>query len=191
MEPPQTLVGYARVSTREQHLDLQLDALKKQGCSKIFQDVVSGSKADRPGLKAALEYLRPGDKLVIWKLDRLGRSLQHLIETVKLLQARGVDLLVVQEKMDTSSPTGKLFFHMMGALAEFERDLIRERTLAGLEAARARGRKGGRRALLNPGQVEMARTLMQDPRNKVADVCQTLGISKTTLYRSLGKKNSA
>lgn len=189
MEPPHTLVGYARVSTREQHLDLQLDALKKQGCSKIFQDMVSGSKADRPGLKAALEYLRPGDKLVIWKLDRLGRSLQHLIETVKLLQARGVDLLVVQERMDTASPTGKLFFHMMGALAEFERDLIRERTLAGLEAARARGRKGGRRALLNPGQVEMARTLMKDPRNKVADVCQTLGISKTTLYRSLGKKH--
>lgn len=137
MNPKPHRIGYVRVSTREQHLDLQVDALTEAGCQKIFRDVISGAKADRPGLQAALEYLRPGDQLVIWKLDRLGRSLQHLIETVKMLEGRGVNLLVVQEKMDTSSPTGKLFFHMMGALSEFERDLIRLcwRILRGFQVA--------------------------------------------------------
>ena len=188
MESQQHRIGYVRVSTREQHLDLQLDALRQAGCQKIFRDVISGAKADRPGLQAALDYLRPDDQLVIWKLDRLGRSLQHLLETVKLLKDRGIDLLVLQEKIDTASSSGKLFFHMMGALAEFERDLIRERTLAGLEAARARGRTGGRKALLSLGQVEMARTLLKDPRNSVAEVCETLGVSRTTLYRAVGKR---
>ncbi|GEM45295.1 recombinase family protein [Deinococcus cellulosilyticus] len=180
------LIGYARVSTADQSLNLQTDALTKEGCTKIFTDQISGSKADRPGLSSALEYLRSGDKLVVWKLDRLGRSLQHLIETVKGLQERGIDLVVIQERIDTSSAGGKMVFHMMGALAEFERDLIRERTQAGLQAARARGRKGGRPSALSADKVDMARALlMLHPATKVA---KTLGVSRATLYRALEKQ---
>ena len=138
------LVGYARVSTHEQNLSLQVDALTQAGCEKIFEDKISGIKAERPGLNAALEFVRKGDTLVVWRLDRLGRSLKHLIETVADLEGRGIGLRSLQEAIDTTTAGGRLVFQIFGALAEFERNLIRERTLAGLQAARARGRKGGR-----------------------------------------------
>src|SRR3954467_3250206 len=136
-------IGYARVSTLDQNLDLQEDALKAAGCEKIYTDKAGGTRAERPGLERALADLRAGDRLVVWKLDRLGRSLRHLIETVTALRDRGVGFQSVQEAIDTTTSGGKLIFHVFGALAEFERDIIRERTLAGLAAARARGREGG------------------------------------------------
>src|SRR5215210_7981835 len=138
------LVGYARVSTYEQNLDLQLDALKNAGCDQSFKDIVSGTKDEREGLFQALQYVRSGDTIVVWRLDRLGRSLPHLIETIRELASRGIGFRSLTESIDTTTPNGKLVFHLFGALAEFERDLIRERSLAGLAAARARGRKGGR-----------------------------------------------
>ena len=141
------LVGYSRVSTQDQNLDLQKDALEKAGCQSQFTDVVSGAADERLGLKEALAYLREGDTLVVWKLDRLGRSLQHLIATVQALQQRGIGFQSLQENIDTTTSAGKLVFHVFGALAEFERDIIRERTLAGLASAHARGRKGGVHAL--------------------------------------------
>ena len=137
-------IGYARVSTFEQNMDLQLDALKSDGCEKIFTDTASGSKDDRPGLTEAIEFLRKGDTLVVWKLDRLGRSLRHLIDVVATLHQDERSFRSLQENIDTTTATGKLVFHVFGALAEFERDIIRERTLAGLEAARLRGKVGGR-----------------------------------------------
>src|ERR687891_507227 len=141
-------IGYARVSTGEQTLDLQLDALKAARCSKVYTETASGAKADRPMLDEVLGYLRKGDTLVVWRLDRLGRSLQHLIEVVAALAERGIGFKSLAEQIDTTTPGGKLIFHVFGALAEFERDLIRERTHAGLAAARARGRNGGR-----PGEL--------------------------------------
>src|ERR671917_1025350 len=155
-------IGYARVSTEEQTLNLQLDALKAAGCEQIFTDRVSGARAERPGLTNALGHLRDGDTLVVWRLDRLGRSLPHLIETVTALAARGVGFKSLTESIDTTSSGGKLIFHIFGALAEFERDLIRERTHAGLTAARARGKVGGRpraEALNTPRQLALARKL--------------------------------
>src|ERR671938_488780 len=144
------LVGYARVSTQDQTLDLQLDALKKVGCEKLYTDTASGAKADREGLEEAINYAREGDVLVVWRLDRLGRSLGHLIETITELHRRGVGFRSLTEQIDTTTPSGKLIFHVFGALAEFERDLIRERTQAGLTAARVRGRTGGRPAVMTP-----------------------------------------
>src|SRR5438552_7799221 len=138
------LIGYARVSTQEQTLDLQKDALEKIGCSKIFTDVISGAKAERKGLEEAQNFLREGDTLVVWRLDRLGRSLKHLIETITELNNRKIGFKSIQENIDTTTSGGKLVFHIFGALAEFEREIIRERTQAGLTAARARGRLGGR-----------------------------------------------
>ena len=138
------LIGYARVSTLEQDVSLQTDALQKAGCERIFQDKISGAKSDRPGLQEALNYARKGDSIVVWRLDRLGRSLKHLIETVGELEEQGIGFRSLQESIDTTTSGGRLIFHIFGALAEFERNLIRERTIAGLEAARARGRLGGR-----------------------------------------------
>jgi DNA invertase Pin-like site-specific DNA recombinase len=179
-------VGYARVSTQDQHLDLQLDALKAAGCEKIFTDEgISGSKTDRPGLNEALEYCRKGDVLVVWKLDRLGRSLAHLIEVVTGMGDRGVDFKSLQEAIDTSTPSGKLVFHMMGAMAEFERDLIRERTNAGLAAARARGRNGGRPQTLTSAQVAIGRSLAANPDLTVNQICEQLGCSRATYYRQI------
>lgn len=182
------LIGYARVSTFEQSLDLQTDALKKAGCDKIFTDKASGAKEDRPGLKEAMEYLREGDTLVVWKLDRLGRSLNHLIETINQLQQRQIGFKVIQESFDTTTPGGKLIFHVFGALAEFERGLIQERTKAGLTAARARGKFGGRPKKLSSKQIEIAKALHSDSNTSVADICKALNCSRATLYRYINRE---
>jgi len=177
------LIGYARVSTTEQVLDLQIDALESAGCEKIFSDTISGVKSDRPGLAQALEFCREGDTFVVWKLDRLGRSLKHLIETVEDLKNRGIGFKSIQEAIDTSTPTGKLYFHVFCALAEFERDLIRERTLAGLEAARSRGRKGGRRRVISERKIQAGVELALDKNRTVGEICETLGINAGSYYR--------
>src|SRR3954467_7319302 len=185
------LVGYARVSTDEQTLNLQNDALELSGCGQVFTDTASGTKRDRPGLDEALHFVRPGDTLVVWRLDRLGRSLKHLIETVGALEERGIGFRSLQENIDTTTSGGKLIFHVFGALAEFERDLIRERTQAGLAAARARGRKGGRprvTALNADNKVAMAQALYNDKTNAISDICATLQVSRATLYRYLTTK---
>src|SRR5215211_1830232 len=179
-------IGYARVSTGEQTLDLQLDALTKAGCGKLFTETASGAKADRVVLQEVLAYLRPGDTLVVWRLDRLGRSLRHLSETLTDLANRGIGFKSLTEQIDTTTPGGKLVFHVFGALAEFERDLTRERTHAGLAAARARGRVGGRpKKLADAKQLELARTLYDGGQADIDTICATLGISRATLYRSL------
>ena len=177
-------VGYARVSTGDQNLDLQKDALRIAGCedNKIFTDKLSGTKDDRPGLGEALTYLRPGDTLVVWRLDRLGRSLSHLITLTTELEARGVGFKSLQEGIDTTTSGGKLVFHIFGALAEFERSLIRERTHAGLKAARARGRNGGRPKLLDARKLAVAETLLKDPKLTVAEVAEQVGVARSTLY---------
>jgi DNA invertase Pin-like site-specific DNA recombinase len=177
------LIGYARISTIDQTLALQQDALSAAGCQEIYTDTVSGSVTERPGLTNALSHVRSGDTLVVWRLDRLGRSLPHLIETVSQLQQQGIGFRSLQEQIDTMTSGGKLVFHVFGALAEFERDLIRERTHAGLAAARARGRLFGRPKALTPRKIEQLRTLAKDERNTVAEICQTLGISRATYYR--------
>src|SRR3954469_16767547 len=161
------LIGYARISTLDQTLALQQDALTAAGCEQVYTDTVSGSVTERPGLTQALSHLRAGDTLVVWRLDRLWRSLAHLIETIRELEGRGVYFKSLQEQLDTGTSGGKLVFHVFGALAEFERDLIRERTKAGLAAARARGRVGGRPRKLSPKQVQHLRALAADKRNKV------------------------
>jgi DNA invertase Pin-like site-specific DNA recombinase len=176
------LIGYARISTTDQTLALQQDALTAVGCSKIFTETASGSRTDRPGLTEALAYVRSGDTLVVWRLDRLGRSLGHLIETVRDLRERGVHFRSLQEQLDTATSGGKLIFHVFGALAEFERDLVRERTMAGLAAARARGRQGGRPGL-SAEKVRQLRTLAADKQNRIPEICKTLGISRATFYR--------
>ena len=177
------LIGYARVSTDEQNLNLQRDALQKAGCEQIFTDTVSGTKAKRLGLEQALSHLRAGDTLIVWRLDRLGRSLRHLIDTVTDLQEGGIGFKSLTESIDTTTSGGKLVFHIFGALAEFEREIIRERTKAGLTAARARGKSGGRPKALTEKQVQMLRNLAADPNNSIDDICQTLGIGRTTYYR--------
>jgi DNA invertase Pin-like site-specific DNA recombinase len=182
------LIGYARVSTQDQTLNLQQDALKGAGCDPIFTDTASGASAERPGLEDALSHLRTGDTLVVWRLDRLGRSLQHLIQTVTALDSRGIGFRSVTENIDTTTSGGKLVFHIFGALAEFERDIIRERTQAGLQAARHRGRTGGRPKSLSFNKAEMARKLYADKSNSIPDICRTLGISKPTLYRYIKRQ---
>lgn len=179
-------IGYARVSTGEQTLNLQLDALNAAGCGTIYQETASGAKADRPVLEEVLSYVRKGDTLVVWRLDRLGRSLAHLIDVVADLADRGIGFRSLTEQIDTTTSGGKLIFHVFGALAEFERDLIRERTHAGLAAARARGRTGGRpKKLTDPRQLELARSLYASGQSDVATICRTLGISRATLYRAV------
>ena len=178
-------IGYCRKSTQEQNLELQLDALKKEGCEKIFQDVASGSKDERKGLSEALAFAREGDCIVVWKLDRLSRSLRHLIDTVNQLKERGVGLKVITQNLDTTSSSGMLVFHVFGALGEFERLLIKERTNAGLAAARARGRVGGRPKAMDEKKLQIARSLHADGKTTVAEICETLKVSKATLYRNL------
>jgi DNA invertase Pin-like site-specific DNA recombinase len=178
------LIGYARVSTHEQTLNLQQDALEKAGCTKIFTDTASGAKTERVGLDEALNYVRKGDTLVVWRLDRLGRSLPHLISTMTDLEQRGIGFKSLTENIDTTTSGGKLIFHIFGALAEFERNLIRERTQAGLVAARARGKKGGRPKVLTGRKLSIAQDLY-DRRHPIAEILQTLKVSKATLYRSI------
>lgn len=184
------LIGYARVSTAEQDTALQTDALRKAGCDRIFEDTVSGAKADRPGLAAALAYVRDGDALVVWRLDRLGRSLPHLIETVGALDARGVGFRSLTEAIDTTTSGGRLIFHVFGALGQFERDLIRERTKAGLAAAAARGRKGGRKPVVTADKLQRAQDHIANGLN-VREAAARLKIGKTALYAALRAVNSS
>jgi DNA invertase Pin-like site-specific DNA recombinase len=176
-------IGYARMSTVEQNLNLQTDALERAGCRKIFTDTASGSIDCRRGLIDTIEFCREGDSLVVWKLDRLGRSLRHLIDTVNKLQSNGVEFVSLQESVDTTTSGGKLVFHVFGALAEFEREMIRERTKAGLRAARARGRMNGRPKKLSSQQIKIAKKLMGDKETKVFDISKTMNVSRSTLYR--------
>lgn len=185
------IVGYARVSTLEQNLELQRDALERAGCERIYEDHVTGASTERPGWAQASDVLREGDTLVVWRLDRLGRSLKHLIDTINELDNRGVGFKSLTESIDTTTPGGRLVFHIFGALAEFECELIRERTRAGLAAARARGRKGGRPRKLNQRQLATARTLLRDGEHSVTSVAEMLGVARSTLYRALGSKDGS
>jgi DNA invertase Pin-like site-specific DNA recombinase len=178
------LIGYGRVSTEDQSLTLQVDALRAAGCERIFEDKASGAATERPGLDAALGYLRPGDVLVTWKLDRLGRSLPHLIATVQALVERGVGFKSITESIDTTTPGGKLIFHIFGALAEFERDLIRERTRAGLDAAARKGAKGGRPVALTPDKLAKAKALIDRGLN-VREAAARVKVGKSVLYDAL------
>jgi DNA invertase Pin-like site-specific DNA recombinase len=177
------LIGYARVSTLDQRPELQLDALKAVGCAKVFIEKASGPKEDRPQLTAALDYLRAGDTLVVWKLDRLARSMKQLIEIVDQLKTRGIGFRSLTEAIDTTTAAGELFFHIFGALAQFERSIIRERTNAGLKAALARGRKGGRRPTVKADDIRAALALLADPEISVRAAASKLGLSVSTLYR--------
>ena len=176
------LIGYARVSTHDQNLDLQRDALRAAGCERLYEDRLSGAASARPGLEKLREVLRAGDTLVVWRLDRLGRSLKDLIAWVTWLEEQGAGLRSLTESLDTTTPGGRLTFHIFGALAEFERTLIRDRTQAGLAAARARGRKGGRRPVLNADKRALAVRLYEERQTPISRICAMMGISKPTLY---------
>ena len=184
------LVGYARVSSGEQKLDLQLDALRQAGCDKVFTDQISGRTSERPGLEQAHAYARAGDTLVVWRLDRFGRSLKDLVTKIEDLREREVGFRSLQEAIDTTNPTGTLVFHIFGALAEFERELLRERTMAGLESARSRGRTGGRPRSMDAGKVRLASRLMKDPELSIEEICEAVGISSATLYRYVAPDGS-
>jgi len=186
------LIGYARVSTQDQTLDLQTDALKQAGCEKVFTDTTSGARSERPGLQDAMNHLRAGDTLAVWRLDRLGRTLKHLIATITDLSDKGIGFRSLQEHMDTTTSGGKLIFHIFGALAEFEREVIRERTNAGLQAARARGRLGGRPTIQSrdPKKVALARKLYTDGSMPVQEICEMLHIGRSTLYRYMQNEKS-
>jgi len=179
------LIGYARISTEDQKLDLQHDALRATGCEKIFDETASGASARLPVREELLEYARRGDTVVIWKLDRLGRSLRDLIEVVTALGKRGVGLRSLHESIDTTTPSGKLTFHVFAAIAQFERDVLRERTRAGIMAAQKRGAKLGRPRSLTPEQIEMARSMMANPNLSARHVAKQLGVHRSTLYRNL------
>ena len=179
-------IGYARVSTADQSLDLQTDALKAAGCKKIFSDRgVSGTKAERPGLDKALAQIRKKDTLVIWKLDRLGRSLSDLLSIVEYLRERGANFLSIQDGFDTSTASGKMVFSVIGAMAEYEHNLIRERTMAGLAAARSRGRMGGRPKSLDESQVKVAIALAEAGKLTINEICAQVGCSRSTYYRQI------
>jgi len=178
-------IGYARISTHDQNLALQHDALTAADCEKIFTDVASGGQTERPGLTDAMNQLRLGDTLVVWRLDRLGRSLRHLIDTVTGLQSLGIGFRSLTEGIETQSSGGRLVFHLFACLAEFERSVIQERTRAGLVAARSRGRRGGRPSLMDEKKTALARRMHTDPANTAAEICRALGVSRATLYRSL------
>lgn len=182
------LIGYARVSTRDQNLDLQLDKLREVGCEKIFSDKASGVREDRPGLAEAIAYARSGDTLTVWKLDRLGRTMKSLIRFVDDLRESGVEFKSINEGLDTSTPMGRFTFHILGALAQMEAELVKERTMAGLQASRARGKLGGRPKKITPDQLVMARTLMTNPDLTMEQIARQLGVGKSTLYRELARK---
>lgn len=181
-------IGYSRISTADQNLDLQTDALTKEGCEKIFSDVASGAKDERKGLAQAMEHLRAGDVLVVWRLDRLGRSIRHLIDTVTDLNARKVGFESITESINTTTTGGKLVFHIFAALAEFERSLIQERTRHGLSSARARGRVGGRKKILDKKKIAMAQALYDSKEHSIDAICEAVGVSKPTLYRYIDRK---
>lgn len=181
------LIGYARVSTIDQNLDLQLDALKNIGCEKLFEDRISGGSINRPGLTKALEDLRKGDTLVVWKLDRLGRSLHHLIELINELHKKEIMFRSIGDGIDTSNSIGQFFFHVTGAFAELERNLIKERTKAGLDAARARGRTGGRKPCLNKKQIGMMLEIYNARSTSINEICEQFKISRKTFYRYIEK----
>lgn len=176
-------VGYARISTQDQSTALQTDALQAAGCERIFIDIASGSRSDRPQLQAALDFVREGDQLVVWRLDRLGRSLAHLVELAAALDARRVQLVSLQDQIDTTTATGRLIFHVFGALAEFERSLLKERVNAGLQAARARGRLGGRKPKLSEEKIAAIRTLYDARKNTIAEIAEMFGVSQATIDR--------
>jgi DNA invertase Pin-like site-specific DNA recombinase len=179
------LIGYARVSTRDQKPQLQLDALQEAGCERVFEETASGAKRDRPELKAVLDFMRAGDNLVVWKLDRLARSTRQLLETVEALELRGIGLKILTQNIDTTNAGGRLIFTVFSAIAEFEREIIRERTRAGLDAARSRGRTGGRPRALSEKDLKEARALLADSEITVEDVARRLGVGPSTLYRYL------
>jgi DNA invertase Pin-like site-specific DNA recombinase len=181
------LLGYARVSTTDQHPQLQVDALQHAGCYRILTETASGARTDRPVLEQVLDQLRPDDTLVVWKLDRLGRSLRHLVDTITSMTDRGVGFRSLQEAIDTTTPGGKLVFHVFAALAEFERDLIRERTAAGLAAARARGRHGGRPPVMTTHKLKVAQEMYGSGQYTVAAIAKTLGVSRASIYRHLDR----
>jgi DNA invertase Pin-like site-specific DNA recombinase len=185
------LIGYARVSTRDQTRALQLDALKAAGCERVFEETASGAQKDRPQLAAAIAYARRGDALVVWKLDRLARSMRQLIDTIDHLQEREIGFHSLTENVDTTSSGGRLVFHLFGALAEFERSIIRERSRAGLDAARARGRIGGRRPALTDKDLSAARAMLRDDSLTVGEVARRLGVAPATLYRHIPGGRSA
>ena len=176
-------IGYARVSTADQNPELQSDALEKAGCEKIYTDMASGAKDDRPQLLVMLNNLRPGDTVVVWRLDRLGRSLKHLLQTVEGLEEKNIGFISTEEGFDTTTSGGKLIFQIFGALGEFERNLIVERTQAGLKTARARGRVGGRKEKLTDKQVVTLKKMYDSKEHSVAEIGKTFGISRPTVYR--------
>jgi len=178
-------IGYARVSTQDQKADLQTDALEAVGCEKVFTEKASGAQRDRPELKATLEYIRTGDTLVVWKLDRLARSIKQLIETVEDLEKRGIGFKSLTENIDTTTSGGKLIFHIFASLAEFERSIIKERTKAGLDAARARGKRGGRPPALSDKDIQAAKAMLADHNITVEEVATRLKVASSTLYRHL------
>jgi DNA invertase Pin-like site-specific DNA recombinase len=180
------LLGYARVSTTDQQPQLQVDALQRAGCYRVFTETASGARTNRPTLEQLLDQLRPGDTLVVWKLDRLGRSLRHLVDTITQLADRGVGFRSLQEAIDTTTPGGKLVFHVFAALAEFERDLIRERTAAGLAAARSRGRHGGRPPVMTADKLQVAQEMYRSDEYTVAAIAKILGVSRASIYRHVG-----
>lgn len=185
------LIGYARVSTQDQKPQLQIDALKGAGCERIFDEKASGAQSERPMLKEALAFLREGDTLVVWKLDRLARSLRQLIDTIETLEARRIGLRSLTENIDTTTSGGRLVFHIFGALAEFERSIIRERTVAGLASARARGRLGGRPRAMTPEDVAIAKTLLANREISVKEIARRQGVSVSTLYKHIPAARSA
>ena len=184
-------VGYIRTSKKDQNPELQRRDLLAAGCEKIFEEQISSRKADRPQLRAALEYVRKGDALVVWKLDRFGRSLQELIELVRGLKERGIEFVSLRESIDTTTPGGKLVFHVFGAVAEFERDLVLEKTVAGLEAARPCGRRGGRPRALDESKAKLARRLKAEGEHSVEEIFSMLGVGRSTLYRYLAEEDDA
>ena len=176
-------IGYARVSTQNQNIDLQLDALRKEGCDRVFQDICSGSSTSRSGLFQAFDTLKEGDNLVVWRLDRLGRSLTNLVQVIHDLQARDIGFKALQQNIDTTTSGGKLYFHVFASLAEFESDLLRERTMAGLASAKQRGRLGGRPKAMDTKKIQLGQKLKKNQDLSIKDICSMLDISKSTFYR--------
>ena len=181
------IFGYARVSTQDQNLDLQIDALNKYGVERIFKEKMTGTKKERPQLDEMLKYVRSGDTIVVWKLDRIGRSMRHLMELVDHFKDNGINFVSLHESIDTSTPTGKLMFNIMASLAEFERDMIAERTRSGLESARARGRKGGRPSK-SADKVKMALKMYDSKEYGIPEITEATGVSKTSLYRYIKER---